>query len=533
MDITKIPQSSLEAFLTPEAQIRSSGNFERIATGSKPTPRSPLYKKQSAIWIQERWTDILSSVANQDTVGLITYDSTRWPKFGPQGGFPPLSDRMEDLSAYYDNPVKIESTLKYTNPTRYWKLVEQVRSDLFGSQRDKRPLTPQSVIDRDRKDGKLTTNSSCPDYSKRGLPDVIANAVADTINGKWKTYPMILGSRSQRGKYRFIFLAPFSLNIREKMFLQPLMDGIRKHGNPALSAWEGFDDVEAAMNRQQFFKAKRFTARDFKAMDTTCGESVFEFFYDVTHVFFQATYWSDLKEVIMHGISIPVMISLDKLVTGNHGMLSGSGLTNIIETVVSYAVGKLIEEMINSELVGDQVLGDDGAFSDNATDITDEQLANVIRDASLLFGLVAQTEKQIISDHYTIYLQRYFTENIKVNNTSVVAGCYPSVLALNSAVNPERYHDPRKWGWEMETLRWIMILENCKRLPYFKDLVKFVQEGDSYKLGVEKPGFLDKGINKTYEEAKTITGFVPSYNQASLDRGIQDYEVVKLLRNGL
>jgi len=440
---------------------------------------------------------------------------------------------MDSLTAYYKNPIDPIDTLKYTDPDRYWKLVEKVRYDLLGSQGNKRPLTPETVIERDKKEGKLTTNSGCPDYAKRGLPNVIDNALTDVKSGKWTEYPMILGTRSQRGKSRWIFLAPFSLNIREKQFLIPLMESIRKTGNPALSAWEGFDDVETAMNTQKFFSAKRFTARDFKGMDTTCGIAVFEFMYDVTHVLFQKQYWAGFEEVIMHGTDIPVMISLDKLITGTHGMFSGSGLTNIVETVVSYAVGCLIEEELTSELKGDQVLGDDGAFSDDADWITDEQLSVIIRDCSLLFGLIAQAEKQVISNNFTVYLQRYFTPNIKVKNTSIVAGGYPSVLALNSAVFPERYHDPRKWGWEMETLRWIMILENCKRLPYFKDLVKFVQEGDSFKLGVDKPGFLDKGINKTFEEAKTITGFVPSYNRASLEKGIQDYEVVKLLRNDL
>lgn len=184
MDITKIPQETIDAFLTPEAQNRSSGNFERIATGSKPTPRSPLYKKRSATWIKDRWNKILSSVATNDSVGLIDYDVSRWSKFGPQGGSPPLIERMDTLTAYYKNPVPIEQTLKFTDPDRYWKLVEKVRYDLLGSQSNKRPLEPRSVIDRDMKEGKLNTSSACPDYAKRGLPDVIDKAIADAISGK-------------------------------------------------------------------------------------------------------------------------------------------------------------------------------------------------------------------------------------------------------------------------------------------------------------------------------------------------------------
>ena len=97
----------------------------------------------------------------------------------------------------------------------------------------------------------------------------------------------------------------------------------------------------------------------------------------------------------------------------------------------------------------------------------------------------------------------------------MVLGMYPSILAINTAMNPERFHDARKWSGEMEILRWIMILENCKNLPYFKELVIFFIEGDKYKLGIDIPGFFD-ALPSLYEKSGQIKGFLPTYNQESL-----------------
>jgi len=521
MQIEKFTQTYLDSILDKEKQPVVSASLETLRLGKLPTPRTPLFKDIESDKVFKMWTDILNQEASKYP-DLVEYDLSRLEKTGPQGGYPPFTDRFETFENYF-KPGKI--TLD-TAKREY--LINKTRNYLFGSATNKRPMTYESVVKRDVDEDKLNTNSGCPSYGKRSDSLIQQRAVRDANSGKWREFPAILGSRSQRGKDRFIFMFPFSTNLVEKSFLLPLMDIIRSRNISSFSAWEGFDKVEIAMGEQNFFKTKTKISMDYTKMDQHCGIEFTQFVYDIIAPIFQEKYRALLKESLFHTNVIKVIIGMDKLASGEHGLASGSGWTNFNESVFSQAVHFEIQDAIGTNLVGDQLLGDDGTFSYNED--PDKDIVEIIADVSAKFGQVANPDKQRRSATNCIYLQRFFDQNIYIEGTNVVAGSYPSILALNTAMNPERFHDPRKWNEEMEILRWIMILENCNHSPYFKQLIEFFIEGDKFKLGLTIPGFFKRGIVKAYEEAKSINGFVPSYNQTNFDRGILDFDVVRYLR---
>jgi len=181
-----------------------------------------------------------------------------------------------------------------------------------------------------------------------------------------------------------------------------------------------------------------------------------------------------------------------------------------------------------SNFIASQLLGDDAIIS--FVNLQEDEVAQVIERAASLFELDANAEKQDVSNNTAHYLQRFFDIDIFIQGTKIVAGSYPTVLALNTAMNPERFHDARKWDEKMEILRWIMILENCKHHPLFHEIVDFFIKGDKYQLGILIPGFLKRGIHETFKTAKTIRGFVPSYNTSFEHRGIDEFETVQYLR---
>jgi len=521
MKIEKISQAAIDQLLTEDGQDKASVLLETLRSGKSPTPRSPLFKGEDESVVFKNWLKILDRYS-QNYPELVEYDKSRMSKTGRQGGYPPLSERMEELQAYYSNPGLFDLP-----DNKYFDLVQRTRSLLFRGVKDKRPLAIASVLKRDIQEDKINTNSGAPDVGKRSDPFIQQKAVKDAISGKWREYPALLGSRSSRGSWRFIFMFPFSVNLIEKSFLLPLMDIIRNNNVLSFSAWEGFEEVEYAMHDQKLFESETILSLDYTKMDTSVGISATEFVWHVCAPVFQEQYRNLLLEVMMHCNQINVMIQLNELVVGNHGMASGSGFTNFVESVLSQAVRLLVSDICDEDLQGDQGLGDDGVLS-FATARND--VADCFAEASTAFGLEANPDKQRVDSTTCTYLQRFFTKRVYIEGTKVVAGCYPSILALNAAMNPERFHDPRKWSERMEILRWIMILENCNHAPYFKDLVDYFIKGDKYKLGLIIPGFLDKGIESVYEEAKTIKGFVPSYNQASAKRGINEFLVVKYLR---
>jgi len=522
MKIEKFSQTYLDSILDREKFPEVSGTLETLRVGRPPTPRTPLYKDLSQDEIFDKWKSILTREASKFP-RLVDYDLSRMTKVGPQGGYPPLSERMDSFENYYKpGVIKMDEAIRE-------ELITKTRDILFGSEANKRPLSYESVLKIDIDSDKLNTNSGCPSYGKRTDTLIQQRAVRDAHSGKWRDYPAILGSRSQRGKDRFIFMFPFSTNLVEKSFLIPLMDIIRKRNVSSFSAWEGFDVVENTMDKQGFFKGyKSLISLDYTKMDQHCGEDFTQLVYDIVAPVFQARFRPLLKEVMFHTNNIPVLIGMDKIATGSHGLASGSGFTNFNESVFSQFVHLLIGKKLGIEIAKNQILGDDAVMS---LPITYEMLPEVIAEAGYEVGQEFNPGKQEVSETNCTYLQRFFDIDISVKGTNVVAGCYPSILAINSAINPERFHDARKWNEKMEILRWIMILENCNHSPYFEQLIEFFIEGDKFKLGLIIPGFLKRGIVSTYEEAQSINGFVPSYNQTHIDKGILEFDVVRYLRS--
>jgi hypothetical protein len=208
-------------------------------------------------------------------------------------------------------------------------------------------------------------------------------------------------------------------------------------------------------------------------------------------------------------------------------MPSGSGLTNFAESLINLYI-MLSYSYYGIEVVAIQGLGDDGILAIKRNGKTNDEILDVMQKVSASVGQVINPEKQGISEHTTVYLQRFFDDRLPRVDGKVL-GMYPSILSLNTAMNPERYHDASKWSKEMEILRWIMILENSKNLPYFENLIQFFIKGDKYRLGLDLPDFFIT-LPSLYEKSQDIRGFLPTYNQESLDRGILDFETVKYLK---
>lgn len=538
-EITKLSQAQQDLFFSKNGLANASAIFSRIRFGQKPTPRTPLYKDVPEDQVFEMWIEELNRIREVSPLGpddqgylgdLIEYDLSRMEKTGPQGELAPLDDRMNDVLEYWNlNMGKTHFIYK--------DIISQMRYELFGIEPNGkrnllRPMSVERVISLDQYDNKLITNSGCPDFGKRNDPQVLSRAMIDAKSGRWKDYPMSLGARSQRGKARSIFMAPFSLNIKEKQFLYPLLETIRARKIPFFSAWEGFEEVEQGFNVDDFFKPDHWLIQqDYTSMDKYYNSACNFIVSAVCAPVYQKSYQSEFLDVIDHLLTVPVLISTDKIINGKHGMPSGSGFTNFAESIVSYYVSKVLDRS-KLDVKAVQGLGDDLAIAIQAydSDPTEEDkkfIANVLSiNSAKAVGLVVEPDKQRIDRNTTVYLQRFFDKRIVADD--IVVGCYPSILALNTAMNPERFHDPRKWSGEMETLRWLMILENCNRLPYFPELVAFFMKGDKYRLGLDIPGFFDK-LPSIYEDAKAIKGFVPTYNQSSMDKGIADFKVVRYI----
>jgi len=523
MNIEKLTQSYLVSILEKEKIQEVSNALQMLREGKESTPRSPLFKGEPEDGVFKNYLQILSRTSGI-TSDLYDYELSRMTKVGPQGGYPPLDDRISSFEDYYTLPGKIN----YTD-SEIDNLAERVRDHLFRGRRDLRPWSYERIIRKGQLGGTLNTNSGCPSYGKRSDSTIQARAFRDARSGKWKEYPAILGSRGQRRSDRFIFMFPFSTNLIEQSFVNPVLEVIRLNSIPSFSAWEGFDRVSLSFTEQGVSSTKTKCSTDYVKMDKHFGPDHFDFVFRVLEPVFQSSVRGQLRDSLTHCSEIPVLVGIDKLYTGVHGMPSGSGWTNLAESIVSIAIMFTVEDHYGETAIK-QVLGDDGVmlWKSQLTDFPD-----VFSEHSRKFGLVSSPDKQRVDEKTFTYLQRFFDVRIRtqLNGKTVVAGSYPGVLALNSAMNPERFHDPVKWSSSMESLRWIMILENVNQSPVFHNLIDYFVKGDKFKLGLMIPGFLKRGISQSFQTAKTLKDFVPTYTKSSENRGIRDFAVVKYLLN--
>lgn len=527
MNITEIGSTYLDSILDKEKQPNVSNLLMGIREGKLPTPRTPLFKDQNEDSVFQGWLQIISGEPTV-TQNLYDYEESRLSKVGPQGGYPPLSERKESLEDYWT-----KGQIKLQKPPYYDELVADVRARLFKGTSGLRPQKYQTVINTSAEKDSLNTNSGCPSYGKRSDPGIQQRAIADAESGRWETYPAILGSRAQRGSDRFIFMFAMSCNLVELSFVNVILDTIKSNEVLSFAAWKGFTPVVDSLDKQRVRDKKQYLSLDYSKMDKHFNELCTEFVIDVLTPVFQPNSRDLLIKSLRHINEVSVLVEPTKLYTGFHGMPSGSGWTNLAESILSFGIILQTTKFLGLELSNNaiaQLLGDDGflGLSENHP-----EAANVFSEVASKFGMVANQEKQGDSTEHFNYLQRFFDRDVSfdLEGRNVMAGSYPGILALNTAINPERIHDPRKWGPEMETLRWIMILENCNEHPAFHQLIEYFIKGDKYKLGVLMPGFLKRGIVNTFKEAKAIKGFVPSYNQEKMDRGIQDFDVFKYLRS--
>jgi hypothetical protein len=290
-----------------------------------------------------------------------------------------------------------------------------MKAELFGNASGKRPIDPRTVVDRDLKDEKLITSSGPPLWLKRKDPLAIENAIQLVNSGKWKDMVVVLGSRSQRQKERFIFIPSMAMNIAEKQFLYPIQDLIRQREIPFFAAYEGFSTVEKFLNLTGFFDQPNslLIQMDYEAMDKYMNECSSYVYKYVCGSIFQESYVKAFEETVDHVFTVPVLINFRKIITGRHGIPSGSGYTNSIETVWSYYVAKLLAKQL--AIQSSQGLGDDLVF--NSIDSNADKITNVISEVTSLNGFKASEEKQRVSEITLVILSAFESIELKTRSS--------------------------------------------------------------------------------------------------------------------
>lgn len=495
-----------------------SSYLHNLSRGRLATPRSWLYESEKAESVLQRWIPIMKSANNKSKFGdeFDQFDLKQVEKFGPQGAVPPIdSDACKEVIEPLFSPTKYddEQALQHL-----WHDAKRFAEEAFGVRLlTKRPKSFKRVVDDMRARDTLTTNSGFPRFTRRD--SVKGDEIQDASSGLAYEYPAIILFRQYNGKLRPVWMFPMSANLIEFSFAQVIQEELQssktcKWIRDYLSPWRGFEYVKETLTAAWPHPAE-IVGGDTTKMDAHMRPAQIRLVFEIVKWLFQREYWPKLYQSLMHICEIPLLYSTEKQYCGVHGLASGSGWTQLTETVLQLF-------MAWRRGVTGQGIGDDFYW------LADMDAKEVV-DYLGQYGLPANPTKQSVGTETLTFLQRYFRQGFVSREAGGVFGAYyPTIRALNSLLQPEKFHKPKDWSSDMFCIRNYMILENCVDDPCFEEFCKFVAHGHKDMITFAKKS--DTELSRIQKKSRLVPGLNPSFNQEKREKPLSSFASIRFVK---
>lgn len=485
--------------LVPDAARKHLlSSLQSLTNEQPPTPSFKLYGRCD--WsVVEDFLRSKEVSATAPPSWLLDYEFSRKEKFGPQGGHAPWKDLKENAEMYFSRVKDVGIILPD----------EEVLSKY--SSLSLNMLSPRDALQKMQYEGKVQERAN--GWRLFNLKKTDPRAQEDALyllkSGLWREGYGYFFSRFNKQKKRLFVPMPFSANIYQAQWTLPFLESIQKslrdasYSSPFVFMADKigfrplFKDIIPHLCRGLNPKHFVYVMRDFEKMDTTMGASqkrcsllprlkaAYHYSDDTYHA-------SEIDEVMTFSNTCPIATP-DGMWTGPHGEASGATVTNLGETCSNedydYQMHKRI--MINSSksnIVCRRICsfgnGDDGFsiyYLENLEKF--DQFSEIIREAATtaadMFGFRIQADK------WDIYLGTYgkycqYLTYVDASGTGYMY--YPASLILNSIMNPESMYKPSDWDKDYKDLDIISKLNNGFDLPYFTELVDYVDKGLKFPL---------------------------------------------------
>lgn len=523
--IKKLPKEFLSVIQTNNGLKQYLSNLSK---GRQFTPRSWLFESMNPDAILEKWLHKLGSLQNgtSEEKKVYQFDTSQLKKWGPQGGIAPIAELLDDIimPTFSGTSSKVPEAFSSTE----WAEAKTVtlREFFHAHCSSLRPASELAVVASMRQDAKLESNSGWPDFTRRKKPEVIQRAISDSQNEAWLDYPAIALFRNYNQKTRLVWMFPEATNIYEGRYCSVIQTRITDSslGSELYAPWKGFDQVRqlvtTAYDHGKFLSASDFSSTDAHFQVRTTLEV-----FDVLKNVFQKQFTGGLRASLQRMHNIPLIIGPELMITGEHGVSSGSNWTNFVETVFDHILSNYVAISTDHNTRGLMAIGDDMCW---ISDKFDDALSNKMEHFGQQVGQVINAEKVTNDQDSVKFLQRLFQRGYR-RPDGQLRGVYSTIRALKSSIYPERFHKPQFWSQDMFCARQFMILENCVDHPLFEEFVKFIVAGHPGLIPFAKRTHME--LDKITGKTKLLPGFNPSYNQEKKETSLANFESVKLARN--
>jgi hypothetical protein len=234
-------------------------------------------------------------------------------------------------------------------------------------------------------------------------------------------------------------------------------------------------------------------------MDTTTGLEQYDKLYlPLAEKCIAPEFREGFKEAMIQTVIMPI-ISPSGVMIGVHGTGSGMENTNNGESWCNLYYGtELLEKFqdymsvklprVIYEVVGFYVNGDDSTFNIIFYDISDAEMDKAMKYFQSAAERTAKecgfriNDKWRMDEHFGLYNQNGYWFTINQDLTCTCTFIYPAALILNSIMNPEKQYTKASWDKDYRDLDVTEKLDNGRYLPYFHELIEFVDSGMKYHL---------------------------------------------------
>jgi hypothetical protein len=362
---------------------------------------------------------------------------------------------------------------------------------------------------------KNNTNSGLPYLGRKS--QFKSRVIRDFEHLLERNDPCMLFTRTQElGKTRTVWGYPMVETLNEMCYYRPLLEYQKKlNWRSALLGPKAVDESITNLIQLSISRGFSLVSCDFSSYDASVKIQLQKAAFQYIKEMFQVSYHDEIDDIFIKFNTIG-LITPSGILSGPHGVPSGSTFTNEVDSIVQYLCSKqygLEDQSMN-------IQGDDGAYS-----VADPY---TFFDHFKQFNLNIEESKSFVDSRDIIYLQNLHSPDY-VNSEGLFAGIYPTYRALGRIIFPERYTKYNVDGMEgadFNSIRAISILENCSQHPLFEDLVKYIYQLDKYKLHFTRKGLKSYVRHLALDQ---VPGETFMYKRGDYIHGLESFETVKIL----
>jgi len=498
--IHRRPLASLN--ISKDAYLRVSQNLDRIVKGDNAVISSPILEDIPDSSVLAGWDKIYQANLSKVNSSLDAIEQNNRSKFGPRSIAKPWTDRRDGILKDFYGDSKLGYNLEAVIPP----------SDLGRL----RPLSPANALPF----LKNSTAGGLPLMRKKGIiKPILLDNFEIWLKQRW---PANLYTRTQEaGKTRNVVGPGIADILFEMMYYRPLLDYQRKL--PWRSALNTPEEIDSSVTKLFELKSKfdlSIVSIDFSKYDQTVKGGLQHAGFQYIRSLYQKRYHNDLYAIEERFKNIE-LITPDGILSGPHGVPSGSTFTNEIDSIVQYLVASNCNDVKFVDRC--MIQGDDGLYL-----VKDQSGAESLFSCFQSYGLEVNEDKSIVSSEYATYLQNLYHPDYSRDGKLV--GVYSTYRALCRICFLERFDDFQKDGLDGKdyfAIRTISILENCKFHPLFRELVEYVVKLDKYSLKYSDHGLASYVKRKADQEGKDVRFGQWQYGDSV--NNLRKFETVRLL----